>query len=465
MNEPLHYYQEKKNKAGKIKSSCDLILVSTREGLVYTGDFVFNLDNKETLIHTRFFHELIVNKVTGDIQITHVIENDKDSKLVDIRSSSWTKKNDFGKLHSLCFDMGKKRHTFWGVKFKKFTEDVFIYIKEDLFSDIEDCFAKEKTYEDFVVSPLYDLIVDYHLIKKEIKYHDNVYLHILDDYPKKKWLKQNDNNFLPAILDSHGIKSKYFVGILSSSDYKFLNIRTLKYLCLLFGDNHLDYIRKFDWPSLCKKKFSISKFHTVKNESEKMVILKLIIDWIKKNNEVEGTPLEKIYKLFTIRTFLEEKGYDLGVKIKTFDQVEVLIEEWTLITRHLSLGYKLRYNIPKEVIEKIESPIRIGDDVFYPKVLQTQDEFIMEGIKMKNCLAKEFMHGAIYIYISLMFNNKKIDLQYQKGEIVQSYAKANTPIKIPIFGTAIKTLSNRMKNFSDLVWHQEKYDIISEESL
>mgnify|MGYP003704568665 CR=1 FL=1 len=51
---------------------------------------------------------------------------------------------------------------------------------------------------------IYEILIDYHLDKKNIKGHNNVYFDIQNNYPKKKWLNQNDNKFLPAILDSYG---------------------------------------------------------------------------------------------------------------------------------------------------------------------------------------------------------------------------------------------------------------------
>ena len=61
---------------------------------------------------------------------------------------------------------------------------------------------KDRTADKCYMNELYDLLVDFHLDKKNIKGHDGVYYHIQYDYPKKKWLKKNDNKFLPSILNS-----------------------------------------------------------------------------------------------------------------------------------------------------------------------------------------------------------------------------------------------------------------------
>ena len=75
-------------------------------------------------------------------------------------------------------------------------------------------------------------------------------------------------------------------------------------------------------------------------------------------------------------------------------------------------------------------------------------------------MSKQFPHGAIYLFVSLQLNRKKINLQYRKGNLVQSYGKANTTVD-SIFNDATIILSNRLKKFSNLEWKKEKYEFIS----
>jgi len=79
---------------------------------------------------------------------------------------------------------------------------------------------------------------------------------------------------------------------------------------------------------------------------------------------------------------------------------------------------------------------------------------------MKNCMSKQFPHGAIYVFVSLQYNRKKINLQYRKGALVQSYGKANTPVD-NIFDDATIILSNRFKKYPHLEWKKEKYEFLS----
>jgi hypothetical protein len=158
---------------------------------------------------------------------------------------------------------------------------------------------------------------------------------------------------------------------------------------------------------------------------------------------------------------LEVRGIELKFKSKNDIDFENHIETWSGIKLHLARGFKVRYDIPKNVVDTIEEDILIGDELFKPKVLLTEEDYRIEGFNMKNCMAKQFPHGSLYIYISLSYKRKKINLQYRKGRLVQSYGKANTAVNNELFGESIEILNKRMENFAELEWRKEKYDFIS----
>lgn len=466
MNIHSHYYQEKldKNKTS-VTSTCDLKLGSDDTVVVYTGNFYTSYSRIGAQLSVTFFHELVIDKVTGDINITYKIENKKKVGGDTLKEGLWTKKNDFNKIEDLCdrgFYLGEKRIGYWGVKYKRQIDDNFNFIKKELFSMTDDEFILNKSYneEDCMVSPLYDLLVDFHLSKKKIKYHDNVYIHIQNDYPKKKWLKLNDNKFLPAVLDSYGIKSKYLIKELSQKHNQKINIKCVNYICKLLGDNHIDYIKKFLWEAVCKVHFKPSKIHKCKTDMEKNFIVNVINLWQYGDARLDN-PIEALYNLYSLRSFLEEKGYDLKIKVRKPDDIDFLIEEWSLIKKHLSVGYKLKYVIPDEILEDVESPITIDEKVYIPKLILSEDDFTLEGAKMKNCMSKQFLHGSIYLYVSLSLGNRRINIQYRKGSLVQAFGKANTPIRKDIFDSALEVLSKRMLSHKELTWKKEKYEIIS----
>ena len=152
-----------------------------------------------------------------------------------------------------------------------------------------------------------------------------------------------------------------------------------------------------------------------------------------------------------------DKGHDLKIKMRSPDDIDYLISFWSLLKKHLTVGYKLKYNIPDEIVNDIETPIVINDKVFTPKVILSEDDFILEGALMKNCMSKQFLHGALYIYISLSLGRKRINLQYRRGSFVQAYGKANTPVNREMFGDAMDILCERLKKYPYLIWKKEKY--------
>jgi hypothetical protein len=80
---------------------------------------------------------------------------------------------------------------------------------------------------------------------------------------------------------------------------------------------------------------------------------------------------------------------------------------------------------------------------------------------MKNCMSKQFPHGALYIFVALQCKRKRINLQYRKGSLVQSYGKANTPV-LDMFIEPTKILTSRFKNYTHLEWKKERYDFIND---
>ena len=75
-------------------------------------------------------------------------------------------------------------------------------------------------------------------------------------------------------------------------------------------------------------------------------------------------------------------------------------------------------------------------------------------------MSKQFAHGAVYIFVSLHHKRKRINLQYRKGNLIQSYGKANTPV-IQIFEDPTNILTERFKKYPLIEWKKEKYDFLT----
>jgi len=237
-----------------------------------------------------------------------------------------------------------------------------------------------------------------------------------------------------------------------------VHLRSLKYLCNLFGDNYVEYLKRIPWKKNMFTNVLNRKIHKLKNEHEKKSLVKLFNKW----NDIEslhGSLILSLNKILKLREYLEKIGFDLKFQIKNSVDLNNVLEIWSSYKKHLNRGYKLRYTIDEEFIKFIQEDIYINDEIFKPKLLLNEEEFVIEGVNMKNCMSKQFNHGVIYLFVSLKNKTKKINLQYRKGLLVQSYGKANTEVP-ENFNDAVSVLTDRFRKMSDIVWKKEKYDFI-----
>lgn len=458
----LLHTQDKTDKKSGSTSTCDLKLYSNEDNVEYVGTFNFDYQRYGSKKQITFIHSFNLNILTGDIIVGYQLFNNNLTNEKQFKSSSLSKKNSFNLLYELTengFYRGEKRLKFWGIKYDRALESIRSIIYKKIEPHFKSDFIKNKIYEHKCsVNLLYDMLVDYHLDVKEIKSHDNVYENIRYEYPKKKWLVKNDNKFLPSILDSYGIKSKYLVGELNKFSDKSIHISSLNYLCKLFGDNYLDYIKQINWENYCYDLPINKKFHILKNDVEKKSMVTLINKW--DNNTLRSDSLIfNLNKLFTIRDLLEKRGLELKFKAKNDYEFENVMESWLGIKLHFARGFKLRYEFPEDFVKSIETNIEINGETFTPKILLTEEDFRVEGYNMKNCMSKQFTNGSLYIYIALTNNRKRINLQYRKGGLVQQYGKANTPV-IDLFNLAVEVLTERFKSYPSIEWKKEKYDFL-----
>ena len=456
-----HNQKKIDSKSGSV-SICDLKLFSDDDNIEYLGTFDFDYQRYGNKRQVTFIHSFTLNILTGDILINYKLINNNLTKEQQFKTSSQSKKNSFKMLSELSengYLRGEKRLKYWGVKYDRIIESINSMIYDKIKPHFKGEFIKSKNYEHkYSINPLYDMLVDYHLDRNEIKQHDGVYEDIKYEYPKKKWLVKNDNKFLPAVLDSYGIKSRYLIGELNKRCDKPIHLASLNYLCKLFGDNYLDYIKQFTWDIHCYDIIPNRKTHQLKTDSEKKSMVTLINKWEKESLRSDSL-IYNLNKLFTIRGLLEQRGIELKFKAKDDNEFENLLETWIGIKLYFARGFKLKYEFPQSFVSMVETDIVIGDNIYTPKILLTEEDFRLEGYNMKNCMSKQFTNGNLYIYISLVHNRKRINLQYRKGNLVQQYGKANTPV-IDIFNSAIEILNSRIKSHSNIDWKKEKYDFL-----
>lgn len=382
----------------------------------------------------------------GDIETIYRFENHKVTDDKSFKSFERNKKNDFNELYELtndCFMKGHRGKNFWGVKYEKAKSNLLNFVKNYLH-------VSEITRKSNITEPneLFACLVNFHLLKKNIKGHDEVYVHIKNDYPKLKWLKKNNQKFLPAVLDGYGIKSNYLISEINQ--HHGLNIMAINYLCKLFGENYVDYFKNFDWKKFCYTKMPNKKLHSLKNEHEKKQLLQLL-------NNIENIKTEPalhlLNNLFETRKYLEKYDLDLKYKAKNRAELDDLTQFWMSKKIYYSKGEIQKYFFPDYFIEEIEQDILIDNKRYEVKILKSEDEFIVEGQLMKNCMSKKFVSAGIFVYLTMRLDGKRINLQYKNGKYDESYGKTNTPTPI-IFQDAIDILNKRFAKYSDLEWYR-----------
>lgn len=476
MERIFNYEQNRKTEKGKCNETCSINVYYYNDALsidlTYSFTYIRPKDHGQYDYELHRFveteHNINLNLISGDFYVYSMTTNK--GFLGDTKSSNNKKyKNKFSQLAditSIGFFSGSKKGDGWGVRYKKKSEEAWGVIKDIIQPRIKNEYLRNKGYEKVEIDQLYDMIVDYHLDAKNIKGHDLIYLDIQQDYPKEKYLKLNDRKFIPAVLDQYGIKNKQFVGWLNgNSEGMPIILKTLNYFCKLFGENYIDYMNKVDWHLHCYVPPKTNKVHPLKNETEKRNMVKVIQNWeeeglrVGSNMTFDGSLVSGLYNLFELREKIEKKGIELKFTATCDNEIDVLFEEWSSLKNYIQKGYRVRYSFPEDFLEIVQQPIYIGDVLYEPVVLKTEEEFKIEGHIMKNCMGNQFPHGVAAIYISLRKGKKWIDAQYRKGENVMTYAKANSPTP-DSFKSALAVLNKRLKKLKDVKWSKEKYDLI-----
>jgi len=455
------YKQDKKDRSDLL-STCDLNLELNNDILIYRSSFYSEYmrhGNKRTLF---FQHQLHLNLLNGEFSTSYKLVNNGNLFKPLLKNKIKNKSNDFISLEELLTNglfRGEKKIHFWGVKYSRAIDKIYQIVFDILKSRFKSDFLKTKEYEEKNVNDkLYELIVDFYLDCKNIKGHDNIYFDIKYNFPKKKYLKRNGNKFLPAVLDEYNIKSKYLIGELNGEYNPPIHLKSLKYLCNLFGENYIEYLKKIPWKSNLYREPINKKKHTLKDEFEKKNLVRLFNKW-EDVDSLHGNIVSSINKLLTLREYLEKLNFDLKFKVRNNTDLNNYYEIWSSHKKHFNRGYRLRYVIDPEFIKFIEEDINIGDEIFKPKLLLNEEDFMIEGTLMKNCMSKQFSHGTVYLFVSLKNKNKKVNIQYKKGILIQSYGKANTPVP-ENFNNPIYILTERFKKMSDITWKKEKYDFV-----
>jgi hypothetical protein len=468
MERIFNHTQLRRTDKGRSYEKCNVDIYYYNDTILFECEYTFtyqrpNDDDQEVFMLSReveTVRRLNLNLKTSNF----TVYNHTHTKgfFGDLKSAKpKTTKNRFdllAELTSFGFYKGGKEKG-WGVRFDKKIEEAWVLMKDIIQPRIENDYLKTKGYNKVEVNPMFDLIVDYHLDCNDIKGHDLIYLDIQNDYPKLKFLKQNDRKFIPSVLDGYGIKTKHYVSTLTNNDEGMpIIIKSLNYFSKLYGENYIDYMNKVDWHLHCYKIPPTNRTHELKNEREKKNMLKTMVNW-ERDGLSRDSLIHSLYSLLELRDKLEKTGIDLKYTATNDEEFRRLEESWKGLKQYLSRGYKIRYTFPDEFLGYIEEEIIIGDVKYTPKVLSTEEDFKVEGHIMKNCMGGQFNHGSIFIFISLRKGKRWVDVRFNKGEQTMVYGKANSPVPDD-FKVVVAALSKRVKKYGKVSWVKEKYDLI-----
>lgn len=472
MEQLFSFTQNRKTEKGKQIERCLLEIYQWDETIQITQEYDYSYkrpnDQNEELEYNlvrevEMCTQLSIDLKKGDVRVWNSLITK--GFFGDIRGQKKpsVSKNRFDRVSEFTtesFYKGNKRGGGkWGKRYERKVDEAYKILRGIIQPRIQDEYLKQKGYYKIHIDPLFDLIVDFHLDKKKIKGHDLIYLDIQTDYPKLKFLKQNDYKFIPAVLDGYGIKTKNFVRTLNNNiEGMPIVIKSLNYICKLFGDNYIDYLNKVDWHLHCYKPPLGNKTHELKNDTERRNMLLTISNW-EKQDLIPDSFVNSVYNLLQLRTSLEKKGLNLRYTATDDLSFKQLEEDWLSLKKYISRGYRVKYTFNKQFVDYIEQEIKIGDEVYKPKLLSTEEEFKVEGHIMKNCMGQQFNHGAVSIYVSLRKGKKWINVQYKNGKLQMAYGKANSPIPQE-FKIVVDTLNKRFSKHKNITWIREKYDLI-----
>lgn len=407
-----------------------------------------------------FSRQLTINLKTGDIKVFYCKKNDMDV------IEKINKTNTFKDIQNFTYKgliNGEKTQLFWGTPYLREITKLYRVLLEIFEKHGLHVVKKEKSNVDFI----FDIIVDFHLFKKGIKGHNMVYTHIIREYPRKKWLKLNDNKFLPAVLDSYGIKSKSLLGSLnkyfSETYVNNFHFRTLKFICNLFGDEYAHYVGNL--PSIffhCNTNTPNAKTFLLKNTTEKKNMLELFKNW--ESNYLQINPfIEQVHHLLDMRNFLEKKGYKLKFNVKNDIEFLQKYNEWYSLKTHFTRGYKLMIDYSEDLINEVEKDIIINNITYKVILLKSEDDFRLEGHRMKNCMGDQFISALNSTFFTVIGNGKRYHIQFKDGEMKQIYGKANIVVTPGEMDDVIDVLSNRLTKYYEVKtgWNKVKYNFIT----
>lgn len=317
----------------------------------------------------------------------------------------------------------------------KFTDDDSEYLKVFMRAlDSETNYGKDKflTFE--------EAFMRFFVSRNGIKGPNHMTSLILRYYPGKKMFKKNGFNLVHSILDSVGLKSKYFISLMNNykPDLSYLiqysNLLGLKYVKTIDKDFFRKERAPYETFVDIKKKYDedTEVYRTYQNitDYDRKNIVKVINDFTKTNpdDSLNTTRSMNITGLINdhIRIMDNLRKFEDNIKFKAktyseFEQEHVNYSEKYSLYRN---SEEIYYQYDKKIINSLKDSQK-----GYEYVLLSNDmDYINESTHQNNCV-RTYIDKFDSIIISVRLGDKRVTTEFTyKGDCIQRRGSYNSKV-------------------------------------
>lgn len=317
----------------------------------------------------------------------------------------------------------------------KFTNDDSEYLKVFMRAlDSDTNYGKDKflTFE--------EAFIRFFVKRNGIKGPNHMTSLILRYYPGKKLFRKNGFNLVHSILDSVGLKSKYFISLMNnykpdlSYIIQYSNLLGLKYVKTIdkdfFSKERAPYETFVD---IRKKYYEDTEFYPKYQnitDYDRKNIVKVINDFTKtkpdtslnstRSMNITGLINDHIRIMDNLRMFEE----DVKFRAKTYSEFE---QEHVNYSEKYSL-YRNSEEIYYQYGEKIINSLKDSQKGYEYVLLSNDMDYINESTHQNNCV-RTYIDKFDSIIISVRFGDRRVTTEFTyKGDCIQKRGSYNSEV-------------------------------------
>lgn len=317
----------------------------------------------------------------------------------------------------------------------KFTDDDSEYLKVFMRAlDSDTNYGKDKflTFE--------EAFIRFFVKRNGIKGPNHMTSLILRYYPGKKLFRKNGFNLVHSILDSVGLKSKYFISLMNN--YK----PDLSYIIQYSNLLGLKYVKSIDKDFFSKERAPYETFVDIRKkyyedtevypkyqnitDYDRKNIVKVINDFTKTNPDtslnstrsmnITGLINDHIRIMDNLRIFEE----DVKFRAKTYSEFE---QEHVNYSEKYSL-YRNSEEIYYQYGEKIINSLKDSQKGYEYVLLSNDMDYINESTHQNNCV-RTYIDKFDSIIISVRFGDRRVTTEFTyKGDCIQKRGSYNSDV-------------------------------------